>query len=114
MADQRKQSLSRQEVKRLRRFILLVGVISVLFLLFVPGRGYMNYRSMQKQLTTLLQENKRLALRNKELAAEIETLQADDAYFEELARKKYGLLKENETVYEFKSRRKKSDSVPGK
>jgi len=109
MAGQPKKTLSRQERKRLRRIILLLLFIAVLFLLFVPGRSFLSYWNIQQQISALSKDNERLEQRNRELAIEIERLQTDEAYLEELARKKYGLLKENETVYEFKSRRKKKD-----
>ena len=64
----------------------------------------MSYHRMRKQVSSLAQQNRQLEQRNRELAAEIKRLQTDDAYLEELARKKYGLLKDNETVYEFKGR----------
>ena len=63
---------------------------------------------MRKQVSALILQNRQLEQRNRELAAEIERLRTDDTYLEELARKKYGLLKDNETVYEFASRKKKS------
>lgn len=104
MTRQQKNRLSRQEQKRLRHIILLVGVIVVLMLIFFPGRSFMSYHQIQKQVSSLSRKNRQLEQRNRELAAEIERLQTDDAYLEELARKKYGLLKDNETVYEFKRR----------
>ena len=107
MAGTKNQRLSRLERKKLRRVILLVLFIVILFLLFFPGRSIMSYRNMQQQLSTVSRENERLEQRNRELASEIERLQTDDAYLEELARKKFGLLKDNETVYEFKARTKK-------
>ncbi len=109
MATRKKQTLSSSEKKRLRRIILLVLLIAALLLLFIPGRSFMSYRNMQQHVSTLSRENERLQQRNRELSVEIKRLQTDEAYLEELARKKYGLLKDNETVYEFKSRRKTKD-----
>jgi len=109
MAGRKKQTLSSSEKKRLRRIILLVLLIAILLLLFIPGRSLMSYRNMQQHVSMLSRENERLEQRNRELTVEIKRLQTDEAYLEELARKKYGLLKDNETVYEFKSRRKKKD-----
>ena len=109
MTRRSRKSLNRQEQKRLRRVILLLLFIVVVFLLFVPGRSFLSYRNMQQQIFALSRDNERLEQRNRELVTEIERLQTDEAYLEELARKKYGLLKTNETVYEFKSKRKKKD-----
>ncbi|HHD62872.1 MAG TPA: septum formation initiator family protein [Desulfobulbaceae bacterium] len=108
MTRQRKSTLSLQERKRLRRIIILVALTAVLLLLFFPGRSLMSYYRMQKQVSMLSRQNALLEQRNRELAAEIKRLQTDDNYLEELARKKYGLLKDNETVYEFKSGRKRN------
>ena len=108
MVQQSRKQLSRLEKKRLRRIILLLLLVAVVLLLFVPGRSIMSYRSVQQQITELSRENERLEERNRELAEEIERLQTDEVYLEELARKKYGLLKENEIVYEFKTKGKKS------
>ncbi len=108
MTRQQKKGLSRQERKRLRRIILLAAIVVVLVLLFFPGHSLMSYHHMRKKVSALTLQNRRLEERNRELAAEIKRLRTDDTYLEELARKKYGLLKDNETVYEFKSRKKKS------
>jgi len=108
MTRQQKNRLSRQERKRLRRIILLAAIVVVLVLLFFPGHSLMSYYHMRKQVSALILQNRQLEQRNRELAAEIERLRTDDTYLEELARKKYGLLKDNETVYEFASRKKKS------
>ena len=109
MVERKKQTLSRSEKKRLRRIILLVLLAGTLLLLFVPGRSLLSLRNMQQRVSTLSRENERLKQRNHDLTIEIKRLQTDEVYLEELARKKYGLLKDNETVYEFKSRRKKKD-----
>lgn len=50
-------------------------------------------------------EKNRLEVKNIELAEEIRRLRSDDVYLEGVARKRHGLLKKNETVYEFDSGR---------
>ncbi len=108
MTRPKKNGLSRQERKRLRRIIILAVIVVGLLLLFLPGRSLMSYYRMRKQVSSLTLQNQRFEERNQELAAEIQRLRTDDAYLEKLARKKYGLLKDNETVYIFKSGKKKS------
>ncbi len=103
-----KKKLSRQERKRLKYIIILVSVVVLLLLLFFPGRSLLSYHRMRKQVSSLIEQNRQLEQHNRELAAEIKRLQTDDAYLEQLARKKYGLLKDNEIVFEFKSGKKKS------
>jgi len=60
-----------------------------------------HYRRLQKQIETLSQENRSLQEHNTSLRKEIERLRSDETYLEQMARQKYGLLKENETVYQF-------------
>ena len=55
----------------------------------------------------LAAENSRLEARNLELSEDIRRLRSDEAYIEEIARQKHGLLKKNETVYAFKPRARK-------
>jgi cell division protein FtsB len=102
----------RQEDRRhdARMLWTLGGVVALLFLawvLFAPGRGFFHYRKLQREIAVLTEENARLETRNVELSKDIKRLQSDDAYLEEVARKKHGLLKKNETVYEFDPPKKK-------
>lgn len=99
--NRRKQGLTKREQKILNRVVLGAVILSALFLLFAPGRGVISYHNLQKEVQVLHQENKMLQQRNVQLAEEIERLKHDEAYLEELARAKYGLLKKNEEVYQF-------------
>lgn len=99
---QYKRDLTKAERRLVKRIIFIVAMVSILWLLFAPNRGLIHYRQLQKEIKSLAQENKDLNERNSDLQKEIDRLHNDDAYLEELARKKYGLLKENETVYEVK------------
>ncbi len=99
--QQAKKTLSRLEKKRLMQIIILIGGLSVLFLLLIPGRSLISYQGMRHQVAELTMENENLIRRNQELKEEIERLHHDDEYLEKIAREKHGLLKKNETVYEF-------------
>lgn len=100
--QQYKRDLTKAERRLVKRIILFVATVSVLWLLFAPDWGLFHYRRLQGQIDSLTRENMDLEERNVELQKEIDRLQNDDAYLEEVARQKYGLLKENETVYEVK------------
>jgi cell division protein FtsB len=100
--QQYKRDMTKAERRFVKRIILFVAAASVLWVLFAPDWGVVHYRQMQKQIDSLALENRNLEQRNVELKKEIDRLQNDDAYLEQLARQKYGLLKENETVYEVK------------
>lgn len=99
---QYKGKTTKAERRFIKRIILIVVILGGLWLLFAPNRGLFHYRKLQQEIDSLAQDNNLLEQRNKELQQEIERLKNDDAYLEELARHKYGLLKENETVYEVK------------
>ena len=99
MRNKRSQGLNKREKKVLNRVILGAVILGVLFFLFAPGRGLIPYRNLKNKVQILNQENKTLQQKNMDLAQEIERLKNDDAYLEQLARGKHGLLKKNEEVY---------------
>ena len=107
MVQRHQQGLTRSERRLLGWLLVFTVVVAILWFLFAPGSGVLRYHRLQKQIETLSQENKSLQEHNAALRKEIERLQGDEAYLEELARQKYGLLKENETVYEFERSGKK-------
>ncbi len=107
MAHRKQSSLTIAERRLIRRVLLLCSAAGILWLLFAPGWGLVHYNRLQNRVETLARENRTLEERNAELRKEIERLQNDDSYLEEVARKKYGLLKENETVYKYKPSREK-------
>ena len=86
---------------------LIVAVFFLCWIFFAPGRGYFHYWKLQKKITALTQESSQLEAKNAELTENIKRLQTDNAYLEEVARKKHGLLKKDETVYEFDPPKKK-------
>jgi cell division protein FtsB len=84
-----------------------VVVLCLLWFLFAPGRGYVQYRKLQREIDSLNKENSRLEAKNTELVEDIKRLKSDEAYIEDVARKKHGLLKKDEMVYEFEPAKKK-------
>ena len=107
MGFRNQRGLNFSERRFVKRILLLVLAVGILWFLFAPGRGFVHYHRLQGQIEALSRDNKSLEERNAELKMEIDRLQNDDAYLEKLARKKYGMLKENETVYRFKPSTKK-------
>lgn len=87
----------------------LVMLFFLLWILFAPGRGLLHYLKLQREIAALTEENSRLEARNIELSEDINKLRSDDKYLEEVARKKHGLLKKNETVFEFEPPKKKKE-----
>jgi len=109
MATRKQQEDNRQNNKTLWFLGALVGVFFLLWILFAPGRGFLHFLKLRKEIAELTEENSRLEARNVELSEDIKRLRSDDKYLEEVARKKHGLLKKNETVFEFEPPKKKKE-----
>jgi len=101
----KKQENTRPEKRKLLYLGLAVAFLLLLWFFFAPERGYLQYRKLQREVTGMTLEKNRLEAKNIELAEEIRRLRSDDVYLEDVARKRHGLLKKNETVYEFDSGR---------
>jgi|LGVD01.1.fsa_nt_gb cell division protein FtsB len=107
MAERRDFQQVQRNKKMLWRICLLVVTFGLLLLLFMPGRGFLHYYKLQRNVQTLTQANVRLQEANATLTGEIHRLKTDDACIENLARKKHGMLKRNEEVYDFNRYKKK-------
>jgi len=109
MATRKQHEDNRQDKKMLWFLGAIVAVFFLLWILFAPGRGLVPYLQLKKEIAALSEENSRLEARNVELTEDIKRLRSDDKYLEEVARKKHGLLKKNETVFEFEPPKKKKE-----
>ncbi len=100
-------TLSHTERRILIRIIALIGIIAGLWITFAPGSGLVHYNRLKNDLAQLSAKNNELKQQSEELHRQLERLKNDEAYLEELARQKHGLLKKNEMVYEFPAKKKK-------
>jgi cell division protein FtsB len=82
-------------------FFLLIICLS---LLLTVGKGG-KYLKLREQNSTLSVEVEDLKRQNIELKNELEKLKTDQKYFEEVARREYGLLKKNEMVFDFNKKK---------
>ena len=64
-------------------------------------------RQQKKHLASLEAEQEMLTQQNKEMKQNIERLQSDKEYLEQVAREKHGMLKDNEMVFDFAKKKKK-------
>ncbi len=96
-----KTSLSPLQRKRLTRLTIGMIVVALLWLFFAPGNGLYHIRQQKKQLATLSAERDQLIRQNRIMEEDIERLQHDKAYLEQVAREKHGMLKDNELVFDF-------------
>ncbi len=100
------RGLSREEQRIFVRIVVLAVFLALLWLLFAPGLGLISYRRASHRVEDLQKRIRTLERQNAELEEEIDRLEHDDAYLEKLAREKYGMLKENEEVFIFPSKKK--------
>jgi cell division protein FtsB len=98
-----------QENRLLKIIILLIGG-SVLWLLFAPRTGVYSLIKLRSETTRLEEQTRELVKTNEELRAQIERLKHDEAYLEQVAREKYGLLKKSERVFDFSTNQKEKSA----
>ena len=85
--------------------ILLVVLIALQVKLWFGEGGYSDVKRLQLRVEEQARDNESLALRNRELQAEVEDLRQGLQAVEERARSELGMVKENEEFYQV---------VPGK
>ncbi len=93
--------------KRLLRISLYVFGAVLLWIVFAPGRGMFFLHQQKKHLAVLMAEQEALIVKNKELEKDVERLQSDEEYLEQVAREEHGMLRENEMVFDFAKEKKK-------
>ncbi len=101
MKKPRRKKITPWEEGLLVKVILALLLAAVLWIVFSPGTGLISFRGHRSNLQQLKQEITELEKENHDLQAEIDGLQNDPEYLEEIARKEYGLLRKNERVYDF-------------
>lgn len=92
------------------RWLQLAGLaiclfILVLWLIFSPANGALHLFRLNKQLTGITEENKKLEDQNEKLEKDVNALGKDPKYLEETAREQFGLLKKNEIIYQFDAKK---------
>ena len=89
-------------------YVFILSLVAALLFAWLSfGRhGLIDLYKMQKEKERYLFIIKDLKEKNRLLAAEIRRLSVDPKYFESVARKELGLVKENEIIYRFKKVRK--------
>ena len=96
-----KKKLTPLQENRLLKIIIVIVVLTIVWLLFAPGTGVYSLVKQNNKMAELERQTEILINSNEELRAEIERLKHDQAYLEQVAREKYGLLKKNERVFDF-------------
>ncbi len=100
--DQKKFSLKAAVRKLLRnRRLMLALIVAVPLLLFIVfgNRGILQRYHLQQQKTELEAKIREAEAETKELQAESKALDSDKKAIEKVAREKYGMMRQGETVY---------------
>ncbi len=85
--------------KRARRILLLLPILLFSYLTFLGDNGLFNVWHRDRQIVTLAQEIEQVKGVNLRLEKEAVALESDLKTIERIARERYGMVKENETVY---------------
>ncbi|MBP6942113.1 MAG: septum formation initiator family protein [Syntrophorhabdaceae bacterium] len=82
-----------------RRYSFVVLLGALLFQLVFAEGGVFAFIKMKSSINSARHAIQETERENMALLQELEKLQKDDQYLEEIARKKYGLVREGERVY---------------
>lgn len=80
---------------------LIMIFVGLQYKLWVGEDSLLHWVSLNKKLTAQLDENKKLFSRNQSMEADISELKSGDQALEERARHDLGMVKKDETYYQF-------------
>ncbi len=93
------KQLNRREGRRLTLIAFLLVCLTLGWIIF-STYGVRRYYKLCKEINVVKAENQRLKEENKNIRRELDRLKNDPAYREEVARKKFGLIKKNEIIFD--------------
>ncbi|HAR95571.1 MAG TPA: hypothetical protein DCR97_06365 [Deltaproteobacteria bacterium] len=82
-----------------KRYGILALSLAFIFVILFSENGLLDLIRMKRQVRNIEAASKNLAEENIRLKGEIERLKTDDKYLEEMARKRFGFIREGEKVY---------------
>ncbi len=83
------------------RFAVTVTVLGFCWIIFAPGFGMVSYVKKRNELKVLEKTTADMLEENNTLRSEIDKINNDVTYLEEIARSDCGLLRKNEIVLSF-------------
>lgn len=93
------KSLTRKLLKnKLRTFILIAGTFLFSYALF-GNHGVLTRIRLERQRTEMLEKVRLAEEETKKLQVQIKALEGDPQTIEKIAREKYGMARDGETVY---------------
>jgi len=87
-------------VKIVFTILFICILVTLAGMLFFGQRGFRHLVTLQEQFAVLEAENQRIAEENARLKTEVELLNDNFSYIEDIARKQFGLVKKDELVYQ--------------
>jgi cell division protein FtsB len=82
-----------------RKYAILVTILTFLFIALFSEHGLLDYVKLKRQISATNRSIAKLESENLLLKVQVDRLQKDDRYLEELARQKFGFIREGEKVY---------------
>lgn len=83
----------------IRRYGFIILLVAFLFQVFFGEGGIVSYVMLKRDINLIHTTIKNLKTENSKLTEEIDRLQKDDRYLEEMVRQKYGFVREGERLY---------------
>lgn len=99
---QPKKKLTAQQEKRVRQVAVVMLILAVLWLVFAPRKGVVAVVYKRVQLSKAEERAKKIDQDNAGIQEQINRAKNDPAYLEDLARKQYKILQNNEYLYDFR------------
>ena len=82
-----------------KKYGLLALLVALLFIVCLSQNGVIDYLRLKQRIGAVDASIKKLRSENIVLKGEIDRLQHDDRYLEDIAREKFGFIREGEKVY---------------
>ena len=98
--------VSQKDKNRLYAILALIFLVFTAWLLLSPYGAWRSHQ-LSRELAIRQAENEKLREDNQALQKEINRLQNDPAYIEEVARKELGFIKKNEIIFDFSRQERK-------
>lgn len=93
----------------MRKRMLLIPAGIIVFILFFTifgDRGLLRIYHLKKDNKEIQENLQSLKTENEKLKREIEALRSDRRYLESIARRDFGLVRQNEVIYQFPQEKK--------
>jgi cell division protein FtsB len=82
-----------------RKYGVLVVVLSFVFVIVFSEHGLLDYVKLKRQIKSVSESIDKLEKENVVLKGQVDRLQKDDRYLEEIARGKFGFIRDGERLY---------------